>query len=762
MLRRALVALIALVVLLPLAAPGERAEAPLIVFTSQSQGALFACRCPFAPEGGLARRAAVVRELEKRGKVVLVEAGGWMPGGVLDEMKGPRDELARRAEAIKRCMNEMGYDVIAFGPDDLAAGKEELARTARGLEGSFLRGNSDLDAGEAGGKTAGGVFFFSVLPSPIPVGLYPSAGEVGTSDPEKWARECVARAKEAGALRVVMLSQLPETETLALVKKVPGVDAAFVANRSHGGRYPYRVGRTLVLSVPLQGKALGVLYPDGRYELKRLDAAKGEDARVRAILAAAGYDGTGAPKLTLDFYFMSRCPYGRPAALAVLKAAEALGDRAELNLWFILDEREGKLVSLHGEEEVEDDRRMLAIWLQDRSKLADYIAESGKEGFDFASWLARAGLDPWKVKAALECGEVDAELKRHALRCKLLSVNASPTLLVSNAPYDGPFEVKRILYAACRLLSGRDGIPACKGLPECYEDGDCFTPGWVTVCEKAGTSEAHCRKIKDVEFTVTALRARGALSDPFDAAVRGMRQLMPGMKVREVAADSPEGQALAAKAGVKWLPAFFFPSEAAKAYRFKMVSASLERLKSGGWKARPEAVNANYRLDREARPGRVELFVSPLSREAARFLAKTASLQGCNVRLPKIRYVLFKGGNGRLEAHRGLAEVEEAARMQAAFMLDEKKAWRYVSARLKRLGSSYWDDAAREAGFEPAELKELALSEKVERALEADAAVVEDFSFGGEAFLLFENRELVVPMDETDLEVLLWAFSGGR
>ncbi|MDZ7814824.1 MAG: hypothetical protein U5N86_02105 [Planctomycetota bacterium] len=728
----------------------EGARPVAVVFSSQSQGALFACRCPFNPEGGLARRAAVVSELRKSYDVTLVDAGGWMPGGVYDEMASGEEEAKRRAKIIVKAYEAMGYDVLGVGEDDLALGTDAL-EVAGKL--SLVRGNIRGDIGGSAYVIRDGTAFISVAGENFPTALYTKARKLSADAPGEFLAKQVAEARNSGAERVVALFQMTERETIELVRKVDGIDLAFVSHRTAVSRPPYNVGKTLVAGLEPLGTAVLSWVPGKGIERTRLGMAMPTDEKISRMLAQAGYVSNSLEKVPLDIYVMARCPYGRPALEKLLDIREKLGEHIELTIRYVLDFEDGKLSSMHGEDELEETRRMLAVWLADKDKLDDYLEAADEEKFEFARWLVKVGIDPWRIKASLDSGEVDAELKLHARQCEARGINASPTLLIANEEYGGPFDdVERILFAICSRLSEPGDISSCSQLPECYSDSDCFEFGKVIVCEKPGTKDARCVEVDEPRVDAVCIRPDGALADPFESVVSGMRRWMPTLKVREVSETSEEGRNLLQKHDISRLPAFVFSGNIEKAHYFKELESSFVKSR-GSYIAAAGTYFANTRADIPVRRG-MELFISPYSKFAGEVVRSLGELgeAGSEVRL---RFMVAHQ-DGEIVGARGISEGEEAARMWAALQLDREKGMAYILERFKRPGSSYWARPAEVVGIDPNELRELALSAKALDALKEDAKLAETFSPGGEAFLLHDGREVVTFNDITDFEVLLW------
>src|SRR5688500_7635512 len=78
----------------------------------------------------------------------------------------------------------------------------------------------------------------------------------------------------------------------------------------------------------------------------------------------------------LDLFVMSQCPYGAKAMIAANEFVDHMGKDVTLNVHFIGDERDGKLASMHGQPEVDEDiRERCAIEKYGKNhQFMDYLA----------------------------------------------------------------------------------------------------------------------------------------------------------------------------------------------------------------------------------------------------------------------------------------------------------------------------------------------------------------------------------------------------
>lgn len=143
---------------------------------------------------------------------------------------------------------------------------------------------------------------------------------------------------------------------------------------------------------------------------------------------------TEMPK-KLDLFAMSHCPYGAKAMIAANELVQQHGDDVDVDVHFIGDEKDGKLTSMHGQPEVDDDIREICAakkypsdkqymqFLACRSK--DYKSE------DWQACAKEAGMDAKVIQSCFD-GEGQDLLRASFDQARALSISSSPTFLSNN------------------------------------------------------------------------------------------------------------------------------------------------------------------------------------------------------------------------------------------------------------------------------------------------------------------------------------------
>lgn len=281
---------------------GWETPAAVLVFTGEQHGYLEPCGCTGGQTGGLRRRAGLFQELrEDRGWLV----AAFDLGGALHTDRVGRRQERIKFETTRAALREMGYDGMAWGP-------EELRLMADGLYGIFQAEEADdLTAPEFlcanislfGERDAVGDIgtprqFTITTVNGVDIGATAVVGEAvwerlfpgGLGSEFDYAYEPPATALERVLPAMteaedapdvmVLLSHCDLEESRALAEQFPQFDVIVTAGGTEdGNRSPEPIGGTWLLQVGRKGKHAGVvgIYPDDperplRFELVEISA----------------------------------------------------------------------------------------------------------------------------------------------------------------------------------------------------------------------------------------------------------------------------------------------------------------------------------------------------------------------------------------------------------------------------------------------------------------------------------------------------------
>lgn len=242
-----------------------------IIFTGQAYAALYPCICPHDPEGGLARRATVIKKARVEGvRLLVLEAGFSFASGESDQYRLNAEMDGRRTEIYLRALKKMDYDALLVSSQEYAFGSDFLGRfqdmpfVSSNLEGFkqpyVLKDLKGLKVGVLGLTDA----------------LVTSKGVGGWQAPKQVLEQSVALLKKKGAQIIILLSALPPAEDEELLKTTKGIDVVINASPSFGSVNLVEKDGVRYLTTWWQARRTGILtlqISDGKIINSALDAA---------------------------------------------------------------------------------------------------------------------------------------------------------------------------------------------------------------------------------------------------------------------------------------------------------------------------------------------------------------------------------------------------------------------------------------------------------------------------------------------------------
>ncbi|HTZ11751.1 MAG TPA: hypothetical protein VMD04_05215 [Candidatus Margulisiibacteriota bacterium] len=265
-----------------------------ILYTGDTHGMIYPCNCPIEPDGGVARRATLVNELKKANpNSLLVDAGGFFAGGVMDEYSQNTELDMKRTLVNIKAMEMMKYDAIAvaddefnfgsaFFKDNLAGEKMQLIscniKSAK-IPGYIIKDLSGTKIGVAAVAT-----IISAQKS----------GDIAVEPPIAAARKALGELRKEGADIVILLGHLSESEETALLSEIKDIDIYISGHRRPKEGSNVKTESTLVLRPAFEGRKLGKLtlhiadnnkdIIDYKVEELRLSDKVADDPQILAIL----------------------------------------------------------------------------------------------------------------------------------------------------------------------------------------------------------------------------------------------------------------------------------------------------------------------------------------------------------------------------------------------------------------------------------------------------------------------------------------------
>lgn len=258
----------------------------------------------------------------------------------------------------------------------------------------------------------------------------------------------------------------------------------------------------------------------------------------------ANFDGG----VKMDMYVMSQCPYGTQVVDAIALVKQELGPALELNIEFIAnDNGDGTFTSLHGQPEVLGDIVQLCAMKHSPDKYLDMLTCQNKNaGAIPGNWEACAkdkGLDVSKIKSCFEGDEGKQLLSESIKKANSVGATASPTIYINGKAYSGGRTTNDFLRAVCSKFEEKP--KECLSLPE---------PAKVNTVI---INDKRCDEC-DISQLETQLEL-----------------IFPGIVIKEIDYNDPQGKAFYIKLGLNALPAIIFDESVKEGEGYSSVQSYL-------------------------------------------------------------------------------------------------------------------------------------------------------------------------------------------
>lgn len=235
------------------------AEEITILYTGDTHSMIYHCNCPIEPDGGITRRAALIKELKDKTPYNLVlDAGGFFGGGLMDEYTQNVELDKRRTLINLKAMEIIGYDAAAVGDDEFNFGRGFFEKSISGGKIAFLSCNikSDKVSPYVIKKIAG-----------ISIGIIgvtnffakEKAGGLEFIESKVAVKQTIEELKQKNTDIIILLSHLGENDTLSLIEEIKGIDVVILGHSRTKGENATKVGSTLIVRPFWQGRRLGKL-----------------------------------------------------------------------------------------------------------------------------------------------------------------------------------------------------------------------------------------------------------------------------------------------------------------------------------------------------------------------------------------------------------------------------------------------------------------------------------------------------------------------
>jgi len=220
---------------------------------------LYPCSCPIQQDGGIARRATLIKQLRnKYPELLLLDCGGFTAGGLMDEYTQNISLDMQRSEVNYKALEIMRYDAVGVGPDEFNFGKDFFLKHVKASNPVYL--SADLDADEVIPYLIKDIKGVKIAIIGITGSSANQKSEGLKINPSNRIGELINRLKQVlGVKIVILLSNQGEGEDLKLIARIKGIDVIFVGSKPLKGEAFAKVDSTFFVRPPWQARKLGKL-----------------------------------------------------------------------------------------------------------------------------------------------------------------------------------------------------------------------------------------------------------------------------------------------------------------------------------------------------------------------------------------------------------------------------------------------------------------------------------------------------------------------
>lgn len=248
-----------------------------LIYTGDTHAMLYPCNCPVQPDGGISRRATLIKQLRKSHPNSLVlDSGSFFAGGLLDEYS-QNTELDKKRNLVNlKALQLMNYDALNIAEDEFNFGKEFLREQIEKTGLKFVSTNIKIEKSIPYIiKDVAGIKIGIIGLGPLYVRQ--KAERIDVLDPNSAAASAVSDLKKQGVNLIIALSHLGESQNINLVNSVAGIDI-LIGNSNNREEPSGKAGNTFILRPAWQGRKIGKFT----FSLKdnKITGQKHEDLRL--------------------------------------------------------------------------------------------------------------------------------------------------------------------------------------------------------------------------------------------------------------------------------------------------------------------------------------------------------------------------------------------------------------------------------------------------------------------------------------------------
>ena len=614
----------------------EVAKHLTLLASGETHGMALACDCPVEPGGGLAKRATIINDYRLQGDILVLDGGGFCAGGIYDPYSEGRKPDSIRSLATLRGMAHLSYDAIAVGDDDLQYGFAWLDQNAKNdslplISCNIFVGGKPAFATSRIVQRSGKRWAITAITTPEK--LFAIDSSIIIQNPVS-ALLKIWKQMVATSDYQIILNHCGEEYIDTILNHFPEVDIIVNGHRKKSN-YPFVLqNNTIITQFGFQGKQLSKTVIEAsptslraiNSQWIRITPNIPDDSTVAAVINRAIKTPPVAVEHSFDLYMMSQCPYGIEALKSFCEVYKQIPS-LKLTVWFIGEMGpDSTFKSLHGPAEVADELKWLGVKNSYPDRWMDFLSLRSTTP---PQWTTDTIIALLKMDASLIQKWITrhgaSELRMHYVRSTRQDIDASPTVLVNNAPFEYQISTERLFKNLCPQLADKK-LRVCDSIPACLDNTDCKRKGKIGTCSGVEQSR-HCVYTDPLRFTFTVLIAESTVSYPENSFIQTTIDLFPGAIIDTVYSDSKRCRELSAKYKITALPFFLFDDLVKKDVKYPDIASGLEAVGSK-LVFKKGIIKTNYFINRTVQKSSVRFLIDPLYADAGGALKAIAESKG--------------------------------------------------------------------------------------------------------------------------------------
>ncbi len=504
----------------------------------------------------------------------------------------------------------------------------------------------------------------------------------------------------------------------------------------------------------------------------------------------SNYDGE---KVKLEFYVMSKCPYGIQVENGVKPALDKLGDAVDFSVNFIAtDNGDGTFQGLHGPTEVSGNIVQLCAMKYNPDTWMDMVfcmnQDSGNIPNNWEKCAQDNNLDVAKIKACYEGNEGKSLHSESIKKANAANAQGSPTMFINGKPYNGGRDTLSFTRALCAELPGN---PDCASMPVCGSDADCVAEGAkVGKCVNPNANDAKCEYVDPSPVNVIVLNDKRCPDcQTASGLVDQLQSLFKGLKVTSYDYGDPEGKKIYEENGVQFLPAFLFDDTVkqgesydrvqsylapAGKYQYLRIGATFDPKSeicdnivdddNNGQADCADSACKGQTVCRETKSNRLDLFVMsecPYGIQAMNSMKEVLTNFNNKVDF-ELHFIANDNGDGTFSSLHGQTEVDEDIRESCVmkYYPENYKFMDYIWCRNQNIKGD-WQPCATQNGVDVAKIKTCSEGEEGKQLLREKIKSSNELNIGASPTWMANNKYQFAGLDANTIKTSLCQYNSG-